>query len=136
MSIIHGINLKLNSKFNIAAIQQILQQGLDLNCIYFAEEECIPTIMNLPDLIEKIMREPRDEDNMVYTKQHDTYFYLRIAPSEGNKMEVSIGNLMYPWVKPFRSNDKFIEIDFARYISLLLCLCKGFPVLEIETYSI
>jgi hypothetical protein len=136
MSITHGIFITIKADFNTTIIQQILQQGLDHDFIYLESYDSTSKTIDVPALIERILLEPRDENSLIDTKYHDTYFSLGISPTEKNRIRVSVGSFSYAWKKQFSNSQSEMHIDFARYIYLMLRLCRGFSILEIETYSV
>jgi hypothetical protein len=136
MSALHQILVTLDAEFSPKTIETILQQGLVNNWIYLESYDYDSKPMDIQILTKKILREPRDEDNLIYTKYYDTYFSLAIFPSEGNKTEVSIGDFTYAWKKLFANSKNALHLNFASYIRLLLAACKNHHILTIQTNSI
>ncbi len=74
------------------------------------------------------------EDRCVDAKFQDTDFSIFVYKEKKDLLSFSISGFGIVWRKEF-INDNY-GIDFARYIRLLLRVCKDFTILALETDAI
>jgi hypothetical protein len=142
MSVYYDISVHLGVSYSQENIYALLKTGEELGFIYYdyvcGERYADSPILNITDAVKKVMSfspETFDNENsIIYTKLEDTYFYLAIH-SKNNLILLSIGGFSQPWKKKFdySHGGNTHMIDFARYIRVMLKMCKEFVILDLAT---
>ncbi len=132
MGIIYSIEALLDLKYEKNNIDYLFQKCLENNIGLYSD--AFYNIYKLDsrratDRILSLDLEP--EDRSARAKFQDTDFFIRIYKEKNNLLSFSIGCFGKIWRKEF-INDHY-AIDFARYIRLLLRVCKNFTILALET---
>lgn len=136
MSIFYSVDLTVNVPYNEIIITKILHRGVDLGFIYYgwnkAPSPIILTSQQATAFLLTILTGDENDPSDVYLTVvlNDTNFLMRIDPVDNNT-RISIFSFGQPWQRPI-DFDAY-TIDFARYIMLLLDLCKDYPILELTT---
>jgi len=75
--------------------------------------------------------ELESENCNIRAKFQNTDFFIWIFKEKNNLLKFSIGGFGIIWKEEFINNH--YGIDFARYVRLLLKVCRNFTILELET---
>jgi hypothetical protein len=139
MSAFYSIYVILDAPLNEKNITHIFQCGIDLGFIIYDKYDnpndiYIKSLDNkqaTSTLLKLLEADENDLYNAYFTvKFEDTDFSMRLDPDNGH-MQLGIFALSFPWTRSVDDDNR--TIDFARYIRLLLALCKDFSILEIKT---
>jgi hypothetical protein len=142
MSTCYGVSVHLSVSYSQENIYALLKAGEELGFIYYdhiwGERYAESPILNIDGVVKKVMNfSPKmfeDDDSCIYSKLEDTYFFLSIR-SEDNLILLSIGGFGSTWEKEFyySCGGNIRMIDFARYIRVMLKMCKEFVILDLAT---
>jgi hypothetical protein len=142
MSACYGISVHLSVSYSQENIYALLKTGEELGFIYYdyicGERYANSPILNITDAVKKVMSfSPESFDNensSIYTKLEDTFFYLSVY-NKNNLILLSIGDFSKTWKKNFYYSriGNMHTIDFARYIRVMLKMCKEFVILDLDT---
>lgn len=136
MSSFYSVEVILNAHHNESNITRIIEHGTDLGFIYYGWDKTPSPIMltsqDAKTFLLTILKGNENDLSDAYLTVvfKDTDFLMRIDPFE-NHIRLSIFAFGRPWQRPI-DFDAY-TIDFARYIALLLDLCKDYPILELTT---
>lgn len=136
MSIFYSVDVTLSVPHNEITVAKIFQRGAELGFIYYGRNNSLyPTILNSQEataFLSTTLSGDKDDlpDAYLTVVFEDTNFLIRIDPIE-NYTRISIFSFGQPWRRQI-DFDAY-TIDFARYIKLLLTLCKDFSILEAKT---
>jgi hypothetical protein len=136
MSSFYSVEVILNAHHNENNITRIIEHGTDLGFIYYGWDKTpSPIILTSQEaktfLLTILTGDENDlSDAYLTVVFKDTDFLMRIDPIE-NYTRISIFSFGQPWQRQI-DRDSY-TIDFARYIRLVLELCKDFPILELTT---
>jgi len=135
MSTSYSIEILLDLKYEKNNIDYLFQKFLENNIHLYSD-----TFYNIDKLdcssaaarILSVELEP--EDRCIDAKFQDTDFSIWIYKEKNDLSNISIGSFGIIWRKAFINDD--YGIDFARYIHLLLRVCRNFTILGLETGAI
>jgi len=135
MSIFYFVSITLDLKYKKNSIDCFFQQCLENNIRLYTDPF---DNLNKLDSISATMRilsmKLKSEEHSVRAKFQDTDFFIRIYQEKNSLLSFSIGDFGIKWRKEF-INDHY-DIDFARYIRLLLRVCRNFTILELKTSAV
>ena len=132
MSIIHSIRILLNLKYEKNNIDYLFQKFLENNIrLYKDSFDKLNELdsRNAAARVLSIKLEP--EDRCVDAKFQNTDFSILTYKEKNNLISFSVSCFDIEWKKEFINDD--YGIDFARYIHLLLRVCRDFTILELKT---
>lgn len=86
--------------------------------------------LNANQVIEKFTA----QSNSLYVKFNDTYFFLSLKLTQEDKIQLTIADAFYPWTK--RTESDFYVIDYWRYLSVLVDVCKYVSITEIRVENL
>jgi hypothetical protein len=138
MSIQHSIDIELNAPYSKQTIEKLLQNGTECGFQYMSKENnrALLNPEELADWFLSFEDNPdlkEDGQGYVRTKIEDTYCALFIDKKDSH-VYLYIAGLEIPWEKYFiYSGEDHYYIDFARYIRLLMKMCKGFSIIMLKT---
>lgn len=139
MSTWYSLSVIIDAKLDHKIVEQILEAGQAHHFIYFKENNPYTKVVSPKQGASKLLsseEQARDDGGArIFTKFEDTYFSLWIDCKD-SKTEIYMGNVEYSWKKAFANSNKAEYFDFARYIRLLLILCKDFPIISLETVTL
>jgi hypothetical protein len=132
MSIIYAIRILLDFSYEKNNIDYLFQKCIENNIYLYSDTFYDIHQLDSISATSRILSvELEPEDRSILAKFQDTDFFIRIYKKENNLIKFSIGGFGIAWKKEFM-NDHY-GIDFARYIRLLLRVCKEFAILSLET---
>jgi len=135
MSIFYFVNAVLDLNYEKSNIDYFFQQCLENNIRLYSDPFDNLNKLDSSSATERILSmELRPEERNVRAKFQDTDFFIRIYQEKNNLLNFSIGDFGILWKKKF-INDHY-DIDFTRYVRLLLRVCRDFTILELKTSSI
>ena len=130
MGIFYSIEVILNLKYEKNNIDYLFQKCIENNIRFYVPFSKLE--LNSSTATERILTvELEDEDRYIHAKFQDTDFSIWVFKEKNNLINFSIGSFGIIWRKEFINGD--YSIDFARYIRLLLRLCRDFTILSLET---
>ena len=136
MSVFHSVEVVLDLKYEKKNIDYLFQKCLESNMILYTDP--FDNLLNELDssvAAAKILAvEIEDEERRIYTKFQDTDFSIAVYKEKNHLLSFSISGFGPTWEKDF-FHDHY-NIDFARYIRLLLRVSKNFTVLALKTSAI
>lgn len=136
MSRLYSIDVIIGTSFNLKMIEHVLEKGVNYGFIYYesiySTEKIITPGQAALKLYSIAQGADYDEESCIFTNYQDTFFILILSNDMGN-LSVHMGNFSYKWENVFSNSDMGYFFDFARYIRLLLAVCKDFPIVSIET---
>ncbi len=137
MSISHSISAILDAPHNSKNIAHIIQHGSNLGFIYYNQsiDDYYPCAFSSQEATALILKFTDTNlcdtsDAYLLVKFENTDFLMRIDPSD-KCIRISIFYFGFPWKQEI--DIEAGTIDFARYIRLLLWLCKDFTILGLQT---
>ena len=132
MSISYSISIILNLKYEKNNIEYLFQQCLENNMCFYADPfDKLSKLDSSGATTRMLTVELEDEERNVYAKFQDTDFSIWVYKRKNNLINFFIGNFGIRWKKEFIHGG--YGIDFARYIRLLLRVCRNFTILELKT---
>jgi len=135
MSVFHSVEVILDLKYEKNNIDYFFQKCLENNMLLYTEPFDNLNKLDSDSATTKILAvEIEDEERRVYTKFQDTDFSVAIYKEKNNLLSFSISGFGPTWEKDL-FHDHY-DIDFARYIRLLLKICKNFTILALQTNAI
>ena len=133
MSVFHSVEVVLDLKYEKKNIDYLFQKCLKSNMILYTDP--FDNLLNELDssgAAAKILAvEIENEERRIYTKFQDTDFSVAIYKEKNNLLSFSISGFGPTWEKNF-FHDHY-DIDFARYIRLLLRVYRDFTILALQT---
>jgi|SRR5579862_5934660 len=132
MSITYSVDVKLDVKYSPANILRVLKEGAAMDFVYYqyiSDENPVVDFAKAVDIF--LATDPDSGDKFMNVIFQDTNFLLWFFESCDGFLEISIGAFGVPWRADFRDKNRMIHL--ARYIRLLLRLCKNSIVLELKT---
>jgi hypothetical protein len=142
MEISYLVSVELDAEHNRENLRLIFQQGLELGFIYYAKpcdqfdgyHSIAANSMQVTDFILKFTDKSLTDHSDAYfaTKFENTDFLITAHPNDG-RIRISILDFGDPWIQLI--DNQVGTIDFARYIRLMLALCKDFSILKINTFA-
>jgi len=136
MSVFYSVEIVLNLRYEKNNIDCFFQKCLENNMLLYTNPfDNLLNELDSSDAAAKILAiEIEDEERRVYTKFQDTDFFIAVYKEKNNILSFSISGFGPTWEKDF-FHDHY-SIDFARYIRLLLRICRDFTILELKTNAI
>jgi hypothetical protein len=135
MSTTYTIDATLNAKYTPQNMLCILQEGSKANFLYYQTISHKAPISDLEKALDVLLAtDPNSGDSFINIVFQETDFFISFFKSDDEKLKVSIMAFGAPWRADFRDNIRMVNL--ARYIRLLLQLCKDFIVLELKTDDI
>jgi len=132
MSISYSIEFFLDLKYEKNNIDYLFQKCIENNiCLYSDTFDNVYELDSKGAATQILAIEVDDEKPKVHAKFQDTDFFIWIYKEKDNLLSISIGSFGRIWRKEFV--DGCYDIDFARYIRLLLRVCRDFTILKLET---
>ena len=132
MSISYSIEISLNFRYEKNNIDYLFQKFLENNIRLYFDDFYDANKLDSSGAAARILSvklEP--EDRCVDAKFQDTDFSIWVYKEKNDLLSISIGSFGKIWRKEFINDD--YGTDFARYIRLLLRVCKDFTILELKT---
>jgi hypothetical protein len=137
MSISHSVSAILDAPHNSKNIANIIQHGSHLGFIYYNQtvDSYYPSVFSYHEATQVIFKCTDatlcdTSDAYLLVKFENTDFLMRIDPRDQG-IRISIFDFGFPWKQ--EADIEAGTIDFARYIRLLLLLCKDFTILRLQT---
>jgi hypothetical protein len=135
MSITYTARVKLDAKYSPANMLHILKEGAAIDFVYYQYLYSKSPVIDLAKAVENFLAtDPDSGDRLINIVFQDTNFFISFLKSDDEKLKVSMVAFGSPWCTDFRDNTRMVNL--ARYIRLLLQLCKDFVVLEVKTSEI
>ncbi|HEX4068697.1 MAG TPA: hypothetical protein VHX42_01240 [Candidatus Babeliales bacterium] len=140
MSVCYAIYGRFDLKFTKQNVKLVVQKASDIGFIYMAREDFVITSRHLnvdqaTDVLLTTTEEILDEGGaFLYGRFQDTGVSIRIR-EENNALVFSFGSFYYRWDKDFSNGQRIHTIDFARYIRLMLDVCKDITLLDLHTFA-
>jgi hypothetical protein len=135
MSITYTARVKLDAKYSPANMLHILKEGTAIDFVYYQYISSKEPVTNLVKAVDTFLAtDPDSEDRLINIVFQDTNFFISFLKSDDEKLKVSMVAFGPPWRTDFRDNTRMVNL--ARYIRVLLQLCKDFVVLELKTSEI
>jgi len=132
MGIIYSVRAVLDLKYEKDNIDYLFQKCLENNIHLYADSFDKLNELDSSSAANRILSIDLEcEDRCANAKFQDTDFFIRIFKKKNNLIKFSIGGFGRIWRREF-INDHY-GIDFARYIRLLLRICRDFTILALET---
>ncbi len=132
MGISYSVESFLNLKYEKINIDYFFQKCLENNIHLYADSFDKLNELDSRNAAARILSVELDpEDRCVDAKFQDTDFSIWVYKEKNDLLSISIGSFGIKWRKEF-INDHY-DIDFARYIRLLIRVCKDFTILALET---
>ena len=132
MSVFYSIRILLDLKYKENHIEYLFQKCIENNMrLYKDAFENICELDSSDSTARILAIELEPEERRVYVKFQDTDFSIAVYKEKTNLLKFSISGFGIMWRKEF-INDHY-DIDFARYIRLLLRVCRSFTILELKT---
>jgi len=131
MSVSYTIKIVLDLKYEETNIDYFFQKCIENNIHLYPDSFDNSNDLDSSNAATRILTvELEDEERCVRAKFQDTDFSIWIF-KKNNLINFFIGDFGIKWKKEFINDD--YGIDFARYIRLLLRICRDFTILELET---
>ena len=132
MGTFYSIDALLDIKYETSNMDYLFQKCIENNIYLYSDAFYDIYELNSNNAAARILSvELEPEDHNIRARFQDTDFFIWIFKERDNLLSFSIGGFGVIWRKGF-INDTY-GIDFARYIRLLLRVCKNFTILELET---
>jgi len=132
MGVSHSIHIVLDLKYEKNNMDHIFKQCIENNMRLYPDSFDNLNELDSSGAATRILTvELEEEERCVRAKFQDTDFSIWIFKEKNNLLSFSIGDFGIKWRKRF-INGRY-DIDFARYIRLLLRVCKDFTILALET---
>jgi len=131
MGITYSIRILLSFKYEKKNINYLFQKCLENNIRLYVPFSNLNELNSSGASTRILTMELEDDERYIHAKFQDTNFAISIYKKKNNLLKFSISNFGIMWRKEF-INDNY-GIDFARYIRLLLRVCKDFTILALET---
>jgi|GEM_PF-1020379 len=131
MSISYSIDSVLDLSYTEENIKYVLSSGMEQGFVYLEDES--RKVLSISHVIQKILFDSENIVNHITTKFKDTIFFIWFFKTENNLLIFSIGSFGYRWDKEFNNGVRQYTIDFARYIYLILQVCRNITLLELCT---
>ena len=132
MSVFYSIRILLNLKYKEVHIDYLFQKCIENNMRLYKDAFENVYELNSSDSAARILAiELEPEERRVYVKFQDTDFSIAVYKEKANLLKFSISGFGIMWRKEFINDD--YGIDFARYIRLLLRVCRNLTILELKT---
>ncbi len=130
MSIFYSIRILLDLKYKKNNIDYLFQKWLENNIRLYVPFSKLNELES-SGAANRILTVVDNEDRYVRAKFQDTDFSIAVYKEKNNLLKFSISDFDIKWRKEFINDD--YGTDFARYIRLLLRVCKDFTILELKT---
>ena len=128
----YSIEVFLDLQYKKSNIDYLFQKCIENNIYLYSDTFDDVHKLDSSDAAARILTvKLEDEVHCVDAKFQDTDFSIWIYKEKNNLLSISIGSFGIIWRKEFM--DGSYRIDFARYIRLLLRVCKNFTILSLET---
>jgi|SRR5579862_2118473 len=135
MSITYTARVKLDAQYSPANMLHILHEGTAIDFVYYQYMSSNEPVTDLVKAVDTFLSTDSDsDDRLINIVFQDTNFFISFLNSDDEKLKVSMVAFGPPWRTDFRDNTRMVNL--ARYIRLLLQLCKDFVVLELKTSAI
>ena len=135
MSVSYTITIMLNLKYEESNIDYFFQKCLENSIRLHPDSFDNSNELDSSNAATRILTvELEDEERCVRAKFQDIDFSIWVFKEKNNLINFFIGDFGIKWRKEFVNDD--YGIDFARYIRLLLRVCKDFTILALKTSAI
>ncbi len=132
MGILYTVEILLDLKYEKHNIDYFFQKCIENNINLYSDTFDNVYALDSNSAATQILAvEIDNEKPKVHAKFQDTDFFMWIYKKKNNLISFFIGDFGITWKKEFINDD--YGIDFARYIRLLLRICKDFTILELKT---
>jgi len=132
VGILYTIEILLELKYEKNNIDYFFQKCLENNiCLYSDTFDNVYELDSSGAATQMLRVEIDDEKPKVHAKFQDTDFFIWIYKEKNNLISFFIGDFGIIWRKKFINYH--YNINFARYIRLLLRVCRNFTILELKT---
>jgi len=132
MSTFYSIRILLDLKYEKNNINYLFKKCLENNTRLHIDPFANLSELDSNDATTQILTVAlEDEERCVRAKFQDTDFSIWIFKKKNNLISFFIGDFSLKWKKEFINGN--YGIDFARYIRLLLRICRDFTILELKT---
>ena len=133
MGILYSADAMLDLKHEKINLEYLFQKCIENNIYLYIPFGGLNELDSNNATARILSVEIEDDEHYIHAKFQDTDFSIWIF-KKNNLIIFSIGNFGITWKKEFINDD--YGIDFARYIRLLLRVCKDFTILALETSAI
>jgi len=135
VGIFYAIDIFLDLKYEKKNIDYFFQKCIENNILLYPDAFDNAYELEGSGATARILSIELDpEERCIRAKFQDTDFSIFVYKEKNNLLSFSISGFGIIWRKKF-INDHY-DIDFARYIRLLLRICKDFTILALETDAI
>lgn len=131
------INIKLYGKLSVDLIQTIVAKGNENGFRYFDKQDGkwygVFKELSIDETIKKItsFSALNATGRQIYVKCEDDYFFINFLNTADDFFSIKLFGSFFPWQKNFMHSQSGYQIDYARYIEILLKLCDGFQLKDI-----
>ena len=134
MGIFYDIEVLLDLKYKQNNIDYLFQKCIENNICLYIPFGGLNKLDSCSAATRILTVEIEGDERYIRAKFQDTDFSIFVYKEKNNLLSFSISGFGIVWRKEF-INDNY-GIDFARYIRLLLRVCKDFTILALETDAI
>jgi len=135
MSVFYSVEIILDLRYEENNIDYFFQKCRENNMILYTDPFDNLNELDSSGAAAKILAvEIEDEERRVYVKFQDTDFSIAVYKEKNNLLSFSISGFGATWEKDF-FHDHY-SIDFARYVHLLLRICRDFTILTLKTNAV
>ena len=132
--IIYSIEILLDLKYEKTNIEYLFQQCIENNICLYIPFGGLNKLDSSSATTRILTVKIEGYERYIHAKFQDTDFSIFVYKEKNNLLSFSISGFGITWRKEFINDD--YGIDFARYIRLLLRVCKDFTILALETDAI
>ncbi len=135
MGITYSVDIKINAKHDPKNMLRVMEEGRKLGFLYYQNILLESLVKDLEKSIDIFLAtDPDSGDRFINIVFEDTNFFISFFKSDSGLLIISLVAFGSPWRSDYRDGIRMINL--ARYIRLLLRLCKDFIVLELKTSGI
>ena len=130
MGISYSIDVVLDLKYEKNNIDYLFKKCIENNICLYRDSFDLTRLDSRNAANQILNMKLEEEERCVRAIFQDTDFSIWIY-SKNNLISFLIGDFGFKWRKEFM--DGYHGFDFARYIRMLLIVCKDFTILELKT---
>lgn len=131
------INIELYGKLSIEVIQKIITKGTETGFRYFEKQDGewyqVFKELSINETLQLLTSFSilHTADKLIYVKSEDDYFFIKFLKTEDDFFSIKLFGSFFPWQKNFMHSQSGYQIDYARYIEIIMRLCDGFQLKDV-----
>jgi hypothetical protein len=131
------INIEFYGKLSIEVIEKIITKGNEIGFRYFDKQNGewyeVSKELSINETLIKLTScsVSQISNKQIYLKSEDDYFFITFLMIADDFFSIKLFGSFFPWQKNFMHSQSGYQIDYARYIEIIMKLCDGFQLKDV-----